>query len=208
MLVKHYDLTNFDPEAQELWDEYAEVFEELWGINRVQSSFLGGVGKALLEAEFREHGDRAFELSVAQPFRNAYYMAASIHKRWAALQAAAIEEPILDYGCGIGFTLVWLAKKGYKNLYGYDVPGPTRKVMLHIFKDYGIQFWDDQPVKTILCINVLEHLPRPAASLNWLRQRGRVLANICVDDDAGNVASREECLTVLDDLKARGEYLG
>jgi methyltransferase family protein len=192
----------YSAEAAEVWNLYADEFEKRWGIPRDVSAVIGARSKSLYAAEFMERGTRTYRDSVVLPIRNAFYSASQIDERWKVLKDMNLREPILDYGCGVGFQLVWLKRHGFKRLYGHELPGVQHKVMKSMFIKHGIQQWKCRFVNTVLCFNVLEHVKDPVALLEKLQMVGRrVIANICVDHDASHIASHEDldiCRSILE----------
>lgn len=183
----------YSQEAADLWNLYVEEFRLRWGMDREVAAIIGARSKTLFSAEYQEHGDDAYRSSVALPIRNAFYAAAMMHARWGVLKEMSLEEPILDYGCGVGMQLLWLKKQGFDQLYGYEIPGIQREVMASVFQKNGIREWNGERVKTVLCTNVLEHVANPVALLESLfRVGGRVIANICTDHDSPHIAPHDQ----------------
>lgn len=185
---------NYSPLAVEIFNEYAREFQGRWGIDLEVAAVIGARGKTLWQAEFTENGYEAYRTSVVLPIRNAFYAASVMDKRWAALSQLGLTEPILDYGCGVGFQLLWLRRMGFKQLYGYEIPGVQRAIMSDMLGKNGVGLWrPGQPMETVLCINVLEHVNDPVGLLEKLLTIGkRVVANICIAHDSSHIASHEE----------------
>jgi hypothetical protein len=187
----------------ELWDIYAQEFQDRWGIDRKVSLLVGAVGKSVFAAEYKDHGEQTYRDSVILPIRNAFYAASVMEHRWSQFKTMQIVGPILDYGCGVGLQLLYMKRKGFKQLYGFELPGIQHSVMESVFKKEGIGVWNGEPVKTVICMNVLEHVGDPVALLNKLVQTGRVIANICTDrHDSPHVAPEdqlEKCRRILED---------
>ncbi len=177
----------------DLWHVYADEFQRRWGIDKEVSAVIAARAKKLYSAEYQEHGDDSYRTSVVLPMRNAWYSAAAISCRWPFLQAAGLQEPILDYGCGVGMMLLFLKERGFKNLYAYDIPGIQYDVMQYVMEQHGIQMWDGGKVGTVLCFNVLEHVKDPVGLLETLFAIGdKVIANIDLSDDGPHIASHKE----------------
>jgi len=202
------------PLALEIWTRYARVFEHKWGLSKLASDYLGLVGADMGVAEFRVHGIQYYKHSLAVPLRNAWYMATVMDGRWEVLRHCTLKEPILDYGCGVGYTLVWLVEHGYAadQLYGWDVEGPQRQVTQEMFENEGINWWDEKSPThfgTILCLNVFEHLPKPMDTLLWLRSScDNLIANCDTSNDGDHTTSVNERQKVLQSLHNAGELWG
>lgn len=166
-----------------LWRDYADIFRRRWGIEMKSAAYLGAESKSVFAAEFRERGARAYRDSIILPIRNAAYACTVVRHRWRILQGLDLKPPILDYGCGVGVTAIWLKMKGLDSC-GYELPGVQRKVMKDAFKMHGVGEWHGGPVETVLCLNVLEHVRNPLALLRRLQKIGkRVVANPGKEDD-------------------------
>lgn len=189
--------------AGEIWREYADLFQRRWGIDHEVSAVIGARSKSVCHAEFAERGKACYGTSVLLPIRNAFYAASVMDARWPALKAIGLEEPILDYGCGVGFQLLWLKRHGLDRLFAYELPGVQREIMLEITGTHGIGIWDRSAVSTVICTNVLEHVARPLALLKRLLAIGkRVIANVCVSHDAAHIAPHdqlEQCRAMLEE---------
>jgi hypothetical protein len=127
--------------------------------------------------------------------------------RWENhLSKRELKTPLLDYGCGVGFQLVYLKKKGFKNLYGYELPGPQHRIMSEVFRHNGIKLWKGEKMETVLCSHVLEHVEDPEALLEKLRGIGNQLyANCDESPDLAHIAPNEVRKRVNDSLRSRGE---
>lgn len=189
-------------EAVDVWGVYADEFRRRWGIDRDVAAVIGARAKSVFSAEFKEHGAESYRTSVLLPIRNAFYGASVIDGRWERLAPMGLVEPVLDYGCGVGLMLVWMKKHGFTDLFGYEVPGIQREIMASVFGKHGIKPWSGEPVNTVTCINVLEHVADPVAMLTGLMKEGRrVIANICTDHDSPHIAPHdklEECRKMLE----------
>lgn len=203
-------MRNWSQDAADVWNVYANEFKERWGIDHAVSAVVGARSKSIFAAEFHEHGAKSYKSSVILPIRNAFYAASQADERWEKLSGAALVEPILDYGCGVGVQLLWLKRHGFRDLYGHELPGIQRSIMASVFQKHGINVWAGEPVKTILCLNVLEHVADPVAMLTGLMKEGRrVIANICTDHDSPHIAPHdklEECRKMLE--ASGGLYVG
>jgi len=172
--------------AMLIWQIYLDIFQRRWGLDSKISEYIGQTAADVFEAEFAEHGLSAYGTSIALPIRNATYQAFLAEWRWKWLREIGIMSPVLDYGCGVGFFSVWLHNKGYKDLYGYELPGVQKSIMAEAFKTRGIGVWDHDRAgfNTVICLNVLEHVEHPLELLHKLYGLGkRVIADICIDKD-------------------------
>lgn len=198
-------MNRYSREAVALWNEYSDYFMERWGIDREVSALIGARSKQIFAAEFKERGGATYCDSVILPIRNAFYMASQIGERWAAMKKMEIVEPVLDYGCGVGFQLLWLKRHGFSELYGYEIPGIQETVMTDMLAKHKIPKWDGSHVETVLCTNVLEHVLDPVDMLNRLLTIGkRVIANICTDHESPHIAPHDQLEICRDMLKERG----
>jgi len=81
-------------------------------------------------------------------------------------QHCAQDEHVLETACGVGFNLMWLAGRGFKNLYGFDIDQRAIAAGNEIATKQGLvlRLWVDDG----LCP---KHLPRDRFSaviaLNW-----------------------------------------
>lgn len=199
----------FNPRVDELWLRYCDVFEDKWGLPSNVCATLGHMGKLILDAEFREHGPKAYETSIVQPIRNAYYMAHNILVRAKKLERFDLKPPILDYGCGVGFTLAWLAQDRKFPLYGYEPAGVQRDFIQVYGKEFGFTPWMGEPVNTVLCFNVLEHLPDPLGTLDYLYSlTPNVIGNCATDHDTVTHTLDDEAHAKVNEiLRARGGHI-
>lgn len=190
----------------EIYTEYLGVFNRLWGLNSGECLW-SGVNRNLFNAEFMENGPSVYSTSILMPLRNAFYSMNVMQKRWENhLSKLDLKTPLLDYGCGVGFQLVYLKKMGIDNLYGYEPPGPTNRVMSEVFRYNGIKLWKDEKMETVLCSHVLEHVEDPEALLEKLRGIGNQLyANCDESPDPAHIAPNEVRKRVNRSLKERGE---
>jgi len=169
-----------------VWSVYLDLFESKWGLSHATSEYLGSIGGDVFEAEFSVHGKKAYSTSLVLPIRNALYASFMGELRWRYLREMGIMTPVLDYGCGVGVFLLWLHHKGYKDLYGYELPGVQNSIMRAAFENTDIRVWDESPAgfKTIICLNVLEHVEHPVELLEkFYSMSNRVIADICIDKD-------------------------
>lgn len=193
--------------AAEIWNEYAAEFQRRWGIDNEVSAIIGARSKTVWAAEYAENGDLAYRTSVILPIRNAFYAASAIDKRWDVLRGMQLEEPILDYGCGVGYQLLWLRRQGFRQLFGYEVQGVQRKVLVAMTEKRNIHMWKNEKVATVLCTNMLEHVSDPVGMLNKLLDTGkRVIANVCMSRDASHIAPYEELDKCRAILESRGTF--
>ncbi|MHC4621611.1 MAG: class I SAM-dependent methyltransferase [Planctomycetota bacterium] len=214
--------TNLGAEINEdamlIWQVYLDIFQRRWGISPRISEYISQTVGSLSEAEFIEYGPSAYSTSIALPIRNAAYQAFVVEWRWRQLREMGIMSPVLDYGCGVGILSLWLHRKGYKDLYGYELPGIQQSVMAEAFKKNGIHVWDGKRggFNTVICLNVLEHVEHPVELLNRLYGLGkRVIADICIDADDKiqrmHVAPHDElreCRAILCERRGLYEYRG
>ena len=199
---------------QEIYVQYLEIFEELWGIAPERSVIVGEHGNGLFEAEFQEHGSEAYLYSVVQPIRNAWYSAFCMQDRWDRwLSKLEIAPPVLDFGCGVGFQLRWLEEFGHEDLWGLDL-GVTQKVLQKMGERSEIQSVDiahqtgAPKFNTIFCIHVLEHTADPMGLLRYLRSFGAKLYAGCVlTEGHGHIAPMAEREKVLESLREQGELI-
>lgn len=163
-------------------------------MDREVAAIVGARSKSLFRAEFIENGPAIYGTSVILAIRNAFYAASVMDKRWPILSRMGLAEPILDYGCGVGFQLLWLKRMGFGDLYGYEIPGVQHRIMSAMLSKHGIGEWrEGRHVKTVVCMNVLEHVEEPVGMLERLLSIGdRVIANICTDHDSPHIASHED----------------
>ena len=190
--------TEMSKDAERIYDLYQVEFNRRWGIDSIWSELIGGSGKQLFAAEFSEHGEEAYRRSVVLPIRNAYYQAHVADERWETLSKLKLSEPILDYGCGVGYLCSWLKSRGFNKVYGYDLSG----IQFDVAKSVGVVPWNKEPVNTILCINVLEHLEKPKELLRELIETGaRIIANVCEDEGekshVASIADMKECKRII-----------
>jgi len=191
-----------------IWDEYADIFNQFWGIDKHKAMLIGFAGGDISEIEYQEYGDRVYTKSVITPIRNAFYSCADIDKRWERLkEGGRLKEPILDYGCGVGTLLRFLQWKGYEGVYGYELPGLQTRVM----DAMSIPRWDrNTPYKfgTVICTNVLEHLADPWHTLNYLRcLSDNVIADCDENDQPDHIAPMSVRREINKSLKETGEQL-
>lgn len=189
-----------------IWKEYAAIFKSRWGINEIESWFIGSYSKKLFAAEFRERGRQVYHDSLLIPIRNAWYASHVTEMRWKNFtERFRITEPILDYGCGVGFLLVFLSEIGFTELYGYELGGIQRDIFLDMAIPRGIKHEESPPnISTTFCLNVLEHVQDPVTLLKKLkRNSAQVIANICMDrDDSPHIApleSLKQCKSMLEE---------
>ena len=199
--------------SKALWTDYAHEFEELWGIEPGDAWHFGNLGGFLFDAECQELGSAAYRTSVILPIRNAFYNAFITPKRWNVLSKCELKEPILDYGCGVGFLLRWLKREGYDELYGYEVEGVQKRVLRNVTARDGIKIWDNNTPShfgTILCLNVLEHLTDPLPTLTRLRSMCNNLIANCADDPdrLQHTLNSKEIEDIKASLREHGELYG
>ncbi len=169
------------------WHDYCEVFESRWGLDKIICEYIALCGGELFEAEFSERGELAYSNSVCLPIRNAFYQMFMMNTRWPRLREMGLPTPLLDYGCGSGFLLHWLAERGYDGLWGFEPPGIQREIMKAAFSGSNVKIWNESApnkFKTIICLNVLEHVESPMRLLEkFYAMSNRVIADICIDEE-------------------------
>lgn len=190
----------------EIYTEYLGAFNRLWGLNTGECLW-SGINRTLFTAEFMENGPEVYSKSILLPLRNAFYSMCVMGNRWENhLSKKELKTPLLDYGCGVGFSLVYLKKKGFKNLYGYELPGPQHRVMSEVLRHNGIKLWRGEKMETVLCSHVLEHVEDPEALLEKLRGIGNQLyANCDESPDPAHIAPSVVRERVNGSLRERGE---
>lgn len=197
--------------ADELYDKYLDTFHTLWGIPPEKARKLGVLGNTLFEAEFACHGPAAYNTSVIMPIRNATFNHfASLSRHYLLHHNKDYDTPILDYGCGIGYHLMWLKLLGYRpqDLWGYDLPGPQEQVTKHVFAEAGINFGIPGAPETIFCTHVLEHLEDPFAMIDYLRSLGGHLYASCVDNEGhGHLVDKAKCKEVIAYLRKEDNFI-
>jgi len=207
-------MTEFRPTpfSAKLWGEvYAPAIEKRWGIREPDAINFGSIGNEVFEAEFREHGPEVYACSVTLPIRNAVYncFGPLIDRYKKFFQHTLMEGPLLDFGCGVGAQLLMLQACGVADLWGWDVPGVQAEFTKPILAEHGIQWGQPQGCRTILCIHVLEHVPRPAEVVAHLRSLlapgGRLYASCDFGEGHGHIAPPAELRAVYDDLHASGQ---
>ncbi len=193
--------------AREIWEDYASFVQERWGMDWSTQDAIGYFGCYLFGAEFREHYTRAYATSVVQPIRNIFFSACVAAKHWRTLEDYDIEEPVLDYGCGVGFLLTWLKRMGYEDLTGLDTPGVTGSFAHDWLTSQGMKFTHElrDHYKTIVCLNVLEHFKDPMAELQKLQMHcDRLIANCDKSEDEAHIAPQEARDEVIAELRRTG----
>lgn len=214
-MLKHLENAVHDDTANALWWEYAAIFSELWGLSADDAAAIGVVGSTMFGLEFKEYGPPAYATSVALPIRNAFYCAMVMHRRIASLENGdrlPLPEPVLDYGCGVGFMLCYLQELGHKDLYAYEVPGGVQhKVLSAMCKRRGINLWtQDSPARfgTVVCLNVLEHLLDPEHELSKLAALSdNIVANCDESEQIPHIAPMDARKRVNAQLHSRGWHI-
>ena len=195
------------------WDiycEYLDIFYKLFGLTKIDCLAVGYTHN-YVEAEWAMQGKGFYQNSILLPLRNAFYSANATEKRWDTnFSKLELEVPLVDYGCGVGFLLVYLRHMGVEGrLMGWELPDtPQHKVMEAMFKHYDIGIWDDTThVSTIICNHVLEHLDDPVGKVTTLRSMcNQLYANCEETEDTAHVAPMAIRRQVNDDLRQRGEH--
>ena len=195
------------------WDiycEYIDIFNKLFGLSKIDC-VSAGYTHSFVEAEWAAQGKAFYRSSILLPLRNAYYAANVTEKRWdSTFSKLELKTPLVDYGCGVGFMLVYLRRMGIEGrLMGWELPDtPQHSVMESMFKRYNIEVWDSTShVETIICNHVLEHLDDPVSKVSMLRSMCNQLHADCEEsEDAAHIAPMAIRRQVNDDLRQRGEH--
>jgi len=201
-----------DPDLvnRSIYDFYLQAIEDLWGLSKETAEKLGPMGNELFEAEFAALGSKAYNTSVIMPIRNAFYnYCALFYRHHKFFDHVYLDTPILDYGCGVGYQLLWLKHLYPDNeFWGYDVPGPQEQLTRHVFDKKGINFGIPEKPQTILCFHVLEHLDDPFAKIDELRALGGQLYASCVSDKGhGHVVDEKKANEVIAYLRKENEFV-
>lgn len=75
-------------------------------------------------------------------------------------------ESVIDFGCGDGASLRWFREAGAHSIIGVDQFGPddwSRGIGLHLRKDLTQPIDLQKRAELVVCVEVAEHLPEPAA---------------------------------------------
>lgn len=205
---------NFKQAKLFILEQYLKVFEDKFGICEDTFQAVGPIGYKLFEAEYKRQGAQAYKTSIIQPIRNLWYMSTTIENRWDRLQHFPLKPPILDWGCGIGYTLAWIAELlEVEGLYGWEPEGPQQEILREYGLRFGLDFWDGPPTKfqTVLCLNVLEHMPNPHLTLSHLRSLlvpgGQLIANCDLHDRDSHDAPFQARIEVNESLEKEGQHL-
>jgi methyltransferase family protein len=201
---------DWDPRITRIYMEYFDLFRARCHDWTLTDFYLAGLaGRSLIEAEYTEHGPDYYRTSLAIAVRNVFYQACRMTERWRILRGMGLREPILEFGCGVGFMLRWFQEHGLHNLAGLEVPGFQRSLVEPYLARHGILMPEALTGRwgTIVCINVLEHLPDPMATLTELRAHtDHVIANCDDHDGPGHDAStRDARQAVIASLRSKGE---
>jgi SAM-dependent methyltransferase len=100
------------------------------------------------------------------------------------LPACAVDAPILDLGCGIGFWPIWFAENGFRNITAADLSERSLELaaLRARMNGHPVRFelqnaeamtFSDGAFAHVNCSGVIHHSPSPAASM---REIYRVLA--------------------------------
>jgi hypothetical protein len=192
------------------YDLYLQAIEDLWGLSKETAEKLGVMGNELFEAEFAVHGAKAYNNSVIMPIRNAFYSYCVLFSRHHKFFSHVyLDSPVLDYGCGVGYQLLWLKHLfPTHEFWGYDVPGPQEQLTRYVFDKKGINFGIPEKPQTILCFHVLEHLDDPFAKIDELRTLGGQLYASCVwDKGHGHVVDEKKAKEVIAYLRKENEFV-
>lgn len=182
----------------DLYANYLDVFARRFGLSPGLADMLAHYGEELCESEYRAIGKSSYTTSLMTCVRNAMYQASVAEERMARFLQLGLTPPVLDYGCGVGLMCLYMESHGVAPCYGHDLSG----LQTVVAASAGVKQWTQQPVATITCMNVLEHTEDPVAILTDLRQRGRVIANICTGKKHVHIAPEVklmECKRMLED---------
>lgn len=202
------------PRALDMWSMYAAIVQRQIGLNERVCDYLGAIGADVGIEDFKLKGPDYYRTSLIPPIRNMWYSAANIEWRWKQLKLHhKLVEPILDYGCGVGFTAVWLKEVGeHENVWGWDVPGLQQRICAEAFRMKEIEWWNEHTPNrfgTIICLNVLEHVCDPLYVLQHLREMTpNLIANCDVGEDGDHVASVDTRMAVVKELVEAGQHFG
>jgi SAM-dependent methyltransferase len=193
--------------AVAIWKQYVDIFYDMWGIDESSLSLIGHAGGKITNIEYAERGEKHYSDSVVVPIRNTLYSCHQLDSRWGKLKNRILTQPILDYGCGVGATLELFRWNGYKDVYGYEVEGVQKRVL----ERTGIPVWDKATPSrfgTVVCTNVLEHLPNPTETLDYLRTLSdNLIANCAMSDQPDHIAPVKEREAINNSLVERGEHI-
>lgn len=196
---------------EQIYKDFVRLVEETLGLEPETTIRAGIIGCKIYEAEYRLFGPVAYATSLMLPLRNALYRKDNMFPLWKyRLSKFKLEPPILDYGCGMGFSLAFLSQilDGEPELYGFEIPGIQRGFMVSMGDIYGFKPWDNELVKTIICTNVLEHLPSPLETLEYLYTLApTVIANVDMEPQEDHIAPLDERLACVELLKSRGGFI-
>jgi glycosyltransferase involved in cell wall biosynthesis/ubiquinone/menaquinone biosynthesis C-methylase UbiE len=116
-------------------------------------------------------------------------------KRWKQIEEhiGLPESKILDYGCGSGEFLKFLADKEYKNLYAYDISkvalDRTKELVpnVNILKEDILNKKGKMKFDIINLSHVLEHLDNDEKVLkemiNYLNPKGKLIVTVPINDE-------------------------
>jgi len=169
------------PAAGPIYEEYLREFKKRWGLDTQEALSLGAYSKPVLSAEFEIRGKSMYQDSVLMALRNARYQAYTAKLRYYSLTKLRLANRVFDYGCGVGFLTKYMTAAGHDAV-GYDLPG----IQTDVARSVGCRIQDPTPKnlkgRTIICLNVIEHLEEPLAFTRWLVDTGcQVIANVCMD---------------------------
>lgn len=195
----------------QIYKDFCSHVEDKLGLEPEVTLKAGVIGCKVFEAEFRLFGPISYTTSLMLPLRNAFYRRDTMLPAWEhLLKSKPLIPPILDYGCGMGFTLAFLSQvlEGQPELYGYEPVGLQWGLMKAMGEIYGFTPWENQEVNTVIATNFLEHMESPLATLGMLYDIcDNVLANVDLTDQEDHLAPMEERLACIEILRARGGLL-
>ncbi len=195
----------------QIYKDFARIADDKLGLDIETVMRAGVIGCKIHEAEFRLFGPISYATSLMLPLRNALYRRDNMFPLWHhRLSKMNLKPPILDYGCGMGFTLAFLSQvlDGEPELYGYELVGVQYGFMDALGQIYGFKPWNDEPVNTILATNLLEHLANPLETLNYFYTlTDNVIANVDMEPQEDHIAPLEEREACIALLKERGGFI-
>ena len=173
-------------ETQVVWDnELISDLMEFFDLTRDETIKLLKAGKKAfhmmwnaLEPKTDEEIIRFYEISPFNVFSLAYWHMNRHQRRFRRQVIEHCYGKVLDYGGGIGDLCIELARRGFDVTYS-DVKGKNMEFAMWRFMKKGlnvkvIDLVRDQRLleqyDTILCIDVIEHVPTPKNTLKTISQ--------------------------------------
>lgn len=196
---------------EQIYKDFARIAEDKLNLDLETIYRAGVIGCKIHEAEFRLFGPVSYATSLMLPLRNALYRRDNMFPLWKhRLSKMTLTPPILDYGCGMGYTLAFLSQvlDGQPELYGMELAGVQWGFMSALGQIYNFEPWDNQPVNTVLATNVLEHLPHPLETLEYFYTLApNVIANVDLEPQEDHIAPMDERLACIELLKSREGFI-